>query len=195
DLFYNVTSALNPDGNRANCALFCHRSGNRDGTSMDERYTGDTYFNIGVPRNVEIPGNPEPNIGLAATTGDDGHKGDHKVPTLRNVDKRRGKGFKKAYAHNGWFKSLESIVHFYNTRDIKPACDPGATEKDALAQDCWPAPEVDENVFGGPFIGNLGLTAEEEAALVAYLKTLTDIPTPKAPEPFDLSKFETGQLR
>jgi cytochrome c peroxidase len=31
------------------------------------------------------------------------------------VDKRPYKAFTKAYAHNGWFKSMESIVHFYNT--------------------------------------------------------------------------------
>lgn len=202
DLFYNVTSELNPTGVRGNCAAFCHLSGNGDGTTPDERYTGDGYFNIGVPRNVEIPGNPEPNPGVAATTGDDGDLGLHKTPTLRNVDKRRGKGFTKAYMHNGWFKSLESVVHFYNTRDIKPPCeDPGATEKDALAQNCWPAPEILENVFsagvGGGFdiIGNLGLTAAEEAAIVAYMKTFTDIPTAKAPAPFNLKKFESGRLK
>ena len=32
----------------------------------------------------------------------------------------------KAYGHNGYFKSLEEIVHFYNTRDVE----------------MWPAPEV-----------------------------------------------------
>ncbi len=195
DLFYNVTSELNPTGVRGNCAAFCHRSGNGTGTTPDERYTGDGYFNIGVPRNVEIPGDPEPNPGVATTTGNNDHLGLHKAPTLRNVDKRRGNGFKKAYMHNGWFKSLESIVHFYNTRDIKPPCEPGATEKDALAQNCWPEPEIVENLFGGPFIGDLGLTAEEEAAIVAYMKTFTDISTAKAPEPFSQKKFDDGKLR
>ncbi len=139
DLFFNVTSALNTAGKRANCALFCHRSGARDGADADERYTNDRYFNIGTPRNVDVPGNPEPSIGLAATSGNDTHLGVQKVPTLRNVDKRRGSGFKKAYMHNGFFKSLESLVHFYNTRDTKARCAPGATEKEALAQNCWPA--------------------------------------------------------
>ena len=59
--------------------------------------------------------------------------GKHKVPTLRNVDLRPfDKKFVKPYGHNGYFKSLEDIVHFYNTRDV-----PGAR---------WPAPEVAENV-------------------------------------------------
>jgi cytochrome c peroxidase len=44
--------------------------------------------------------------------------GKFKVPTLRNVDKRPNTSFVKAYGHNGYFKSLEDIVHFYNTRDV-----------------------------------------------------------------------------
>src|SRR4029077_4184030 len=36
-----------------------------------------------------------------------------RVPTLRNVDKRPYPTFVKAYGHNGYFKSLKSIVHFY----------------------------------------------------------------------------------
>lgn len=37
---------------------------------------------------------------------------------MRNVAKRTGKSFVKAYAHNDWFYSMESIVHFYNTAYI-----------------------------------------------------------------------------
>jgi cytochrome c peroxidase len=83
--------------------------------------------------------------------------GKHKVPTLRNVAKAKGKGFPKAYMHNGVFKSLEEVVHFYNTRDVEQ----------------WPAPEVPENV-NATELGNLGLTKKEEAAIVAFLKTLSD---------------------
>ena len=83
--------------------------------------------------------------------------GKAQVPTLRNVDKRPYSGFVKSYGHNGFFKSLEEIVHFYNTRDVEP----------------WPAPEVPENVNTDE-LGDLGLTAEEEATVVAFLKTLTD---------------------
>ena len=79
----------------------------------------------------------------------------------------------KAYAHNGYFKSLEGIVHFYNTRDVKPECPGPYTEAQALAEDCWPPPEVAENVNTDE-LGDLGLTPEEEAAIVAFLKTLSD---------------------
>jgi hypothetical protein len=44
--------------------------------------------------------------------------GKMKVPTLRNVDKRPSAGFVKAYGHNGYFKSLESIVRFYIARGM-----------------------------------------------------------------------------
>jgi cytochrome c peroxidase len=46
--------------------------------------------------------------------------------TLRNVDKRPRPDFVKAYGHNGYFKSLKEIVHFYNTRDTLPRCAAGA---------------------------------------------------------------------
>jgi len=45
-----------------------------------------------------------------------------RVPTLRNVDKRPRPDFVKAYGHNGYFKSLKEIVHFYNTRDVLLKC-------------------------------------------------------------------------
>ena len=47
--------------------------------------------------------------------------GKQKVPTLRNVDLRPSPHFVKAYGHNGYFKSLKEIVHFYNTRDVAGA--------------------------------------------------------------------------
>ena len=47
------------------------------------------------------------------------------------------------------------------------------TEADALAQGCWPAPEVAANVNSDE-LGDLGLTTVEEAALVAFMKTLSD---------------------
>jgi cytochrome c peroxidase len=103
--------------------------------------------------------------------------GKYKVPTLRNVDKRPSRGFVKAYMHNGYFKTLEGVVNFYNTRDTKPRCEDigihKATEKVALANECWPNPEIEANVNTDE-LGNLGLTPREEQALVALMKTLSD---------------------
>ena len=149
-------------------------------------FTDYTFDNLGVPKNADNPvydTNPDfVDFGLGGFLAlrpeyeafADANIGKQKVPTLRNVDQRPGNGFTKAYTHNGYFKTLEGLVNFYNTRDVKPACpDPLTPEADALAQGCWPAPEVAENVNTDE-LGNLGLTPAEEAALVAFMKTLSD---------------------
>jgi cytochrome c peroxidase len=45
-------------------------------------------------------------------------RGLFKTPSLRSVDKRPSPDFVKAYMHNGVFKSLKDVVHFYNKRNI-----------------------------------------------------------------------------
>jgi cytochrome c peroxidase len=96
------------------------------------------------------------------------------VPTLRNVDKRPEPAFVKAYMHNGYFKTLKGVVHFYNTRDTKQACkDAFTTEADALAQGCWPQAQVGANVNKAE-LGDLGLTEAEEVAIVKFMQALSD---------------------
>jgi cytochrome c peroxidase len=92
------------------------------------------------------------------------------VPTLRNVDMRPTPSFVKAYMHNGYFKSLKEVVHFYNTRDVLPKCKAGDSGEKVT---CWPAPEDSTNL-NKKQLGNLKLMDQEEDALVAFLKTLTD---------------------
>jgi cytochrome c peroxidase len=199
DLFYNnFISRRFPSLPITNCS-FCHgASPFSDGTDPEERYTDDAYHNIGVPRNPEIPDTGvDSDEGLAGHTLDSGHLGFQKTPTLRNVDKRPHKGFVKAYTHNGWFKSLKSLVHFYNTAAVTgataasfgiTACPENIkTEKEALKHKCWPAPAYSGSAppIAIPFLlGNLGLTSEQEDALVAYIKTFTDTYTTKPPKPF-----------
>ncbi len=178
---------------KAMCSL-CHPTG------VASAFTDFTYDNLGVPRNPDnpfydmdeelldggTPINPEginwidPGLGgFLATRSDwqdkaEENMGKQKVPTLRNVGKRYGNGYPKAFTHNGYFKSLKSIVHFYNTRDIKDTCQNlFTTEKNALKMDCWPEPEVAENVNTDE-LGNLGLDDEEEDAVVAFMNTLSD---------------------
>jgi cytochrome c peroxidase len=86
-----------------------------------------------------------------------------------------GPYFQKEFFHNGYIKSLKQLVHFYNTRDTGFAfpvtsghCPDGTTEK----VDCWPMPEVRNNI--DMTTGMLGLTDEEENQIVAFLQTLTD---------------------
>ena len=96
--------------------------------------------------------------------------GKFQVPTLRNVDMRPTPNFVKSYMHNGYFKSLKEVVHFYNTRDVVPACEPGAAGEKVT---CWPAPE-DATNLNKRQLGKLGLTEQEEQDVVAFLTTLTD---------------------
>ncbi|MDB5449733.1 MAG: putative methylamine utilization protein MauG, partial [Phenylobacterium sp.] len=100
------------------------------------------------------------------------------VPTLRNVDKRPYPGFVKGYGHNGYFKSLKSIVHFYNTRDVLGRCKPNDPGEGVT---CWPAPESTLNM-NTSHTGKLGLTEAEENALVSFLQTLTDGVGTEAPQ-------------
>lgn len=157
--------------------------------------TDYTFDNLGVPRNPENPFyqmtnfNPQgaawidPGLGGFLSSRIDYamfaniNFGKHKVPTLRNVDKRLNPMFVKSYAHNGFFKSLKGIVHFYNTRDVKPVCPDSYTESESLAAGCWPLPELALNM-NTKELGNLGLSEQEEWALVDFLKTLTDLNLP-----------------
>ena len=45
-------------------------------------------------------------------------RGLFKAPSVRNSDKRPTPTFVRAYMHNGVFKSLQEVVHFYNKRNI-----------------------------------------------------------------------------
>jgi cytochrome c peroxidase len=92
------------------------------------------------------------------------------VPTLRNVDKRPYPAFVKAYGHNGYFTSLKEIVHFYNTRDVLPRCQPHDAGEGTT---CWPAPESTQNMNRSK-VGHLGLSEAEEDAIVSFMQTLTD---------------------
>jgi cytochrome c peroxidase len=162
----------------------CHtiEKGAKAGPSL---LTDFTFDNLGVPKNPENPFyEVDPSFvdlglgGFLETRPDyqmfaEENLGKQKVPTLRNVDKRPSPGFVKAYMHNGYFKTLEGVVHFYNTRDVKPVCPGPYTEAQALAAGCWPPPEVAENVNHDE-LGNLHLTPDQEAAIVAFLKTLSD---------------------
>ena len=97
-----------------------------------------------------------------------------KTPSLRNV--ARGEGNKR-YMHNGVFASLEEVMHFYNTRDVKGAgWSPSAKADDKTRPDWrpWGAPEYAQTMAGNDELGNFGLSVKEEKAIVAFMRTLSD---------------------
>ena len=73
-----------------------------------------------------------------------------KVPTLRNV------ALTAPYMHDGRFATLEEVVEHYNSKLHR-------------------SPTLDPNLAKHPESG-LGLSTEDKAALVAFLKALTDVP-------------------
>lgn len=117
-------------------------------------FTDFSYDNLGVPKSEhKLLANNPVDYGLGAVLNMVEENGKFKVMSLRNVHQTA------PYAHNGFFKKLEDITHFYNTRDV--------------ASEGWAVPEVPETVNGDE-LGNLGLSSEDEDALVKFMKTLTD---------------------
>ncbi len=100
-------------------------------------------------------------LGRMEVTGAEADRAKFKVPTLRNV------ALTAPYMHDGRFATLEQVVEHYNgelhrTRSLDP------------------------NLAKHPKAG-LGLSADDKAALVAFLKTLTD-------EPFVALRSSANQL-
>lgn len=152
---------------------------------MHPLFTDFSFDNLGVPKNPDNPfydmdevylddGSPinpmgdawvDPGLGgfleshpnPAWQAMAEENWGKHKVPSLRNVGKRPSEEFPKAYTHNGVFKSLREVVHFYNTRDVEN----------------WPPPEVAMNV-NTEELGDLGLSKKEETLIAVFMETLSD---------------------
>jgi cytochrome c peroxidase len=115
-------------------------------------FTDFTFDNLGLPKSEHKLLKDAPlDLGLGAIVGDANENGKFKVMALRNI------GLTKPYAHNGFFMNLKDITHFYNTRDVED----------------WPEPEYGETVNFDE-LGNLGLSAKDEDALVKFMRTLSD---------------------
>jgi cytochrome c peroxidase len=155
-----------------NPSLQIYYEGLPDRRGYSPNFAGQAYIDRGVGFFLltlqSDSGQLNPNtqwIGLATK-----FDGKFQVPTLRNVDMRPSPDFVKVYMHNGYFKSLKQVVHFYNTRDVLPRCKTGDPGERVT---CWPGPEDPAGVNKRQ-LGNLKLTDQEEDDLVAFLKTLTD---------------------
>lgn len=95
-------------------------------------------------------------MGYQIVTGRESDKGKFKVPSLRNID------VTAPYMHDGRFATLEEVVEHYNSGVIiTPTLAPIMLKTDA-------------NGNPGGVANGLNLTTNEKAALVAFLKTLTD---------------------
>ena len=144
---------------RINCVR-CH-----DDRGNQPLFTNFTYENLGIPENNTVR-----DLNAHATdhgllenpdVSDEAEDGKFRVSGLRNV------GVSAPYMHNGLFKTLKTVVHFYNTRDVDGAINPDTGE-------AWGTPEVNARNIVRNDVGNLGLSDAEEDDIVAFLEALTD---------------------
>lgn len=157
--------ALFSDTTRANCVA-CHPIAPLEG-ERHSLFTDFTYDNLGVPTNEYVrslngKGSAFVDHGLLGNpqVTDTNLDGAFRVSTLRNV------GATGPYMHNGVFKTLKTVVHFYNTRDVEGAINPETGK-------AWRVPEVPATINDSE-LGDLGLTDQEEDDIVAFMLTLTD---------------------
>ena len=168
------------DPDKANCGG-CHLSSpTRDG--RPPLFTDWQFEALGAPRNAALADTRDPNyfdLGACGPQRTDiadqtQYCGMFKTPTLRNTAARR------AFFHNGVFSSLQQVMDFYNFRDTNPEkVYPRAADGTVRKYNDLPAKYHDNvDVVDPPFDRHLGetpaMTAQDEADIIAFMKTLTD---------------------
>ena len=137
--------------------------------ARDELFTNHQFFNIGVPANPELvaaKGGAFVDAGATDNPAgrDAAQRGKFKTPTLRNV------AVTGPYMHNGVFRDLETVIRFYNSYN-------SIAEKSKINPETgkpWGPPEVDGTLAMAELETGPALDDRRVAALVAFLKTLTD---------------------
>lgn len=173
------------DPQKANCAG-CHTSEpSRDG--WPPLFTDTQYEALGTPRNLALADTRDPNyfdLGVCGPVRKDIAEqtqfcGMFKTPTLRNTAVRR------AFMHNGVFHTLQEVMDFYNFRDTNPekVYPVGADGKVQKYNDIPAQYHANVDVTDPPFNRHPGetpaMTAQDEADIIAFLKTLNDGYTPE----------------
>lgn len=151
---------------KGNCAA-CHLVPEAGMPKGERLFTDFTYDNLGVPANVVARqlnglGEKHQDAGLLANPGvsDEALKGAFRVVSLRNI------AITGPYMHNGVFRDLATVVHFYNNRDVAGAINPETLKP-------WRKAEVPETM-NTEELGDLGLSDSEVDDIVVFMKTLTD---------------------
>jgi cytochrome c peroxidase len=168
------------DPDKANCAG-CHTSQpGRDG--RPPLFTDFQYEALGAPRNPALADTKDPeyfDLGICGPIRKDiadqtQFCGMFKTPTLRNTAVRR------VFFHNGAFHTLQEVMDFYNFRDTNPEkIFPVAADGTVQKFNDMPAKyHVNVDVADAPFNRHPGqtpaMTAQDEADIIEFLKTLTD---------------------
>jgi cytochrome c peroxidase len=171
--------ALFNDPEKGNCA-HCHLSA-RSNDGAPPQFTDYGLAALGVPRNPAVAANADPSfydLGLCGPLRRDlADRGEYcgmfKSPSLRNVALRR------AFFHNGVFRSLRQVMEFYVERNTHPEkWYPREADGTVRKFDDLPS-QYHANVnIEPPFDRHLGdqprLSGEEIDDIIAFLHTLTD---------------------
>lgn len=107
-------------------------------------FTNDEFMNNGLDAEADIR-----DEGRKDVTNKASDRAKFKVPSLRNI------AFTPPYMHDGRFQTLEEVIDHYNT-----GAKPSATVDFLMQYNLQP--------------GGLGLSTQDKADLVAFLKTLSD---------------------
>lgn len=140
-----------------------------------EPFSNFEYHNIGVPKHVALrhlngidrtKGEHYVDEGLLnnSSVSEKRARGKFKTPTLRNV------AITAPYMHNGVFKSLRTVVLFYNHFNSKAASKQINPETGKL----WRPAEIPETVAHDLLTDAPAMNDKRIDALVAFMKTLTD---------------------
>jgi cytochrome c peroxidase len=166
---------------KGNCSS-CHLDRpSRDGI-FRPAFTDHQFEALGAPRNRDLPANRDPDfhdLGLCGPmrkhyTNAATYCGLFKTPTLRNVATR------KVFFHNGVFRSLDQVLHFYVERETNPAkWYPKLPNGEVDRYDDLPVQyRGNVDVVDAPYDRKLGeapaLNDSEIADVIAFLSTLTD---------------------
>ena len=171
------------DPAKGDCAR-CHISAPSP-TGAAPQFTDRGLIALGLPRNMAIPANADPNwhdLGLCGPFRTDlkdhpEYCGLFRTPSLRNVAVRT------TFFHNGLVHTLEDAIRFYVERDTRPEkwypkkADGTVDKYDDLPAQYHANLETD-TPFGGKPGDEPPLSESEIADVAAFLKTLTDGYTP-----------------
>jgi cytochrome c peroxidase len=168
------------DPEKANCAG-CHTS--QPGfNGRPPRFTDTQYEALGTPRNLALADTKDPNyfdLGVCGPIRKDiaaqtQFCGMFKTPTLRNTAVRH------TFMHNGVYHTLQEVMDFYNFRDTNPEkVYPRAADGTVQKYNDIPVKyHANVDVADPPFNRHLGdtpaMTDQDEADIIAFLKTLND---------------------
>jgi cytochrome c peroxidase len=161
DRYLNGEEQLSPAEKRGFLLFTTHpdpvrgvRGGNCSDCHTIGHLGGDNFEFLGFKNNGSVPsftGNFDK--GLEQFTRNPADRAKFKVPSLRNV------ALTAPYFHNGSAATLEAVLDHYNSEDLfnRPLVDTTITHG--------------INIPGGT---SLGLTRQEKADIIEFLKTLTD---------------------